>query len=60
MCGIFGAVGSDAANVDAVAALARIAHRGPDGEGIWRSEGFGVKIRAVLKEFRAEVPKWVF
>ncbi len=39
MCGIFGAVGPRADSMDATAALARIAHRGPDGEGIWRSTG---------------------
>lgn len=39
MCGIFGAVGGDLASLDVPRALARIAHRGPDGEGIFRSEG---------------------
>lgn len=39
MCGIFGAVGDDLASIDVEAALARIAHRGPDGQGIHRTAG---------------------
>ncbi len=39
MCGIFGAVGDDLTSIDVEAALARIAHRGPDGQGIHRTDG---------------------
>jgi asparagine synthase (glutamine-hydrolysing) len=38
MCGIFGSVFVDPRVVDARAALASIAHRGPDGQGIWRGD----------------------
>jgi len=41
MCGIAGIFGPEA-NVDAVRAMSRIlAHRGPDGEGVWRSRDRG-------------------
>lgn len=41
MCGIFGAAGSklDPSAIDAAAILEAMAHRGPDGRGIWRGDG---------------------
>ena len=41
MCGIFGAAGSslDAATIDADSILAALAHRGPDGCGVWTGPG---------------------
>ncbi len=49
MCGIAGFVGSSGAMRDALAAainpmVASLAHRGPDGQGIWIDEGTGVAL----------------
>lgn len=39
MCGIAGVVGDTALHAELPTMLSRIAHRGPDGDGIWRTQG---------------------
>jgi asparagine synthase (glutamine-hydrolysing) len=39
MCGINGYVGNEISEAALTESLRRIAHRGPDGEGMWRDEG---------------------
>ena len=45
MCGIAGIVGREASAQTALAMSARIAHRGPDGDGIWEAEGVALAHR---------------
>jgi asparagine synthase (glutamine-hydrolysing) len=46
MCGIAGIVGGGRPDEDTLAAMAtEMAHRGPDGEGIWRDEVAGLAFR---------------
>ena len=39
MCGIAGIIGREASADAALAMSARIAHRGPDGDGLWQADG---------------------
>ena len=45
MCGIAGIIGRDATVQTAQAMSARIAHRGPDGDGIWQAAGVALAHR---------------
>lgn len=49
MCGLAGIVGSGAAHrIDVVSAMSiRIAHRGPDGEGLWCDDGVALAHRRI-------------
>ena len=45
MCGIAGIIGREASADAALAMSARIAHRGPDGDGIWQAPGVALAHR---------------
>ena len=45
MCGIAGIIGREASAEAALAMSARIAHRGPDGDGIWEADGVALAHR---------------